>query len=188
MVWWVGVPAAARYGLVWSIVLALGLGMLANGWSAAQLRPNSPTELWGIGPGPGQAEQLLVTLGDISEWTQGDRQRVDVVVAFEAPSLWWALRDYTQVRFVTQVEPSDLASVIITAQTQNIDGQTGGLAMTANYRGQDFIWRRYPGWYEALPPDFWRWLAFRSAPLVDEQVILWLRGDLVLGSSLPAAP
>jgi hypothetical protein len=55
------------------------------------------------------------------------------------------------------------------------------------YLGQDFIFQVFPGWTQVLPNDLIRWLAYREAPLVQNQVILWARTDLFPGGILEAA-
>jgi len=61
-------------------------------------------------------------------------------------------------------------------------------ALSAAYRGQDFVWSVYPGWTGALPPDLIGWFTFRQAPLQLESIILWARNDLFPGEIPQAQP
>lgn len=168
----------ARAGLVWGLVIGVGIYSLAALWGAAHIRHTLPQELWSGSPATGQAGLLRSTLGDLSEWNTGHRRSLDIVVAAASPSLRWALRDFTNVRFVSEPAPDDLPSVVIAPASQQ------ALALAASYRGQDFGWWVYPGWNGALPPDFIRWLTFREAPVLQEQVILWARADTFPGGVL----
>jgi hypothetical protein len=178
----------ARQGLVWGLTAALGVYTLGGMWGVSQLHANERQvvrqELWDPTPLTGEADLLLKTLGDLSEWNTGLRTVIDITVADDAPSLRWALRDFSQARFVGegQVLPAgETPSVIITRKTQETPN------LTASYRGQDFGWWKVPAWSGALPPDFFRWLAFRQSPVEREQLILWARGDLFPGGTTGAA-
>jgi hypothetical protein len=57
-------------------------------------------------------------------------------------------------------------------------------SLAEKYRGQDFVWRVYPGWQGIFPPNFINWLAFRQAPLGQDQIVLWARGDIFPGGTL----
>lgn len=168
-------PAAARYGLVWGLSAALGLYMISGTWGASQLRANNPRELWNVNPGIGEADLLSNTLGDLSEWHTSLRQFLDIVVITDNPSMRWALRDLSNVRYNPELAAGNLPGSIISQQDQ----KTPSLA--ASYRGQDFAWLIYPDWSTILPANWLRWVIYRDAPVRNEQVILWARSDLFPG-------
>jgi hypothetical protein len=173
----------SRNGLVWGASAAFAIYSLAALWGAAILRPNQPSELWGRMPGAGQTRLFSATLKDLSDWTTGLPVYIDVVSTLDAPSLQWALRDYPNAYFssvIPLVDPSvgDSPAIIVTSQEDQPP------TLTDAYRGQDFVWRHYPGWQGALPEDFISWLAFRQAPQVNEKIILWARSDLFPGGVL----
>ena len=130
--------------------------------------------------------RLLVTPSTAAAYTYppGLRDEIDVLVTVESPSLRWALRDFPRARFVPGLAANEAPSVVITLKNQ----ETPVLAQA--YRGQDFNWRVYPGWEGPLPPNAPAWLAFRQAPLLSEQVVLWARIDLFpdRGLSQPGQP
>ena len=178
----------ARLGLVWGLTAALGVYTLGGMWGVSQLHANERQvirqELWDPTPLTGEADLLLKTLEDLSEWNTGLRTSIDVTVAVDAPSLRWALRNFRHVQFVGEgqvLQGGDTPSVIITRKSQETPN------LTASYRGQDFGWWKVPAWTGALPPDFPRWLAFRQSPVESEQLILWARGDLFPGGTAGAA-
>lgn len=168
----------ARLGLVSGLVVGLGLYSLSAISSAAYLRQNQPQELWGTTPGPGKVDLFVSTLEDLSSWQTGKKNSVDVLSQVDSPSLRWLLRDFPKARFTSQAGADDLPSIVITRQ----EGET--LALSAAYRGQDFVWWIYPGWSGAVPQDFVPWLTFRRASLQSEKIILWARSDLFPGGVL----
>jgi hypothetical protein len=106
--------------------------------------------------------------------TGGGEARIDVLLAAAgrdplAPMLHWALRDYRNVRFITNL-PADLASVVIT------DPQKYA-ALAERYTGADFTllerWRP-----ESLAGYFpWlRWLLYREAKTQAEEwkIVVWV--------------
>ena len=169
----------ARNGLTWGLALAGGLYLISNMWGASQLRLNQTQELWNETPATGQAGLMLKTLQDLSRWNEkGFPAQIDVVLTDPSASLRWALRDYQNLTLLNEPAIGELPSVIITPREQQAP------ALTASYRGQDFDWWLRAGWTGVLPPDASRWLAFREAPVLPDQVILWARADLFPGSSL----
>jgi hypothetical protein len=169
----------ARHGLVWGVVLAGSLYLLSSMWGASQLRLNQTQELWNHTPATGQIGLMLDTLQDLSRWNEsGFPEQIDLVLTTPAASLRWALRDYQNLRLLDQPPIGELPSIIITTHSQQAP------ELTASYRGQDFDWWLRAGWTGALPLDLNRWLAFREAPTLPDQVILWARADLFPGGSL----
>jgi hypothetical protein len=165
-------PAIAQRGLAWGLVASLGLYTLSATWGVTQLRPDSPQELWNLPPTTQQAGLLLDTLENLSEWRTGQRASLDILVASEAPSLHWALRNWEKVTFQPVPGPGEIPSVILRS------GDESPPSLTVAYRGQDFAWWSYPDWQGGLPEDWPSWLVFRQAPGRQDHVILWARGDL----------
>ncbi|MCU0488110.1 MAG: hypothetical protein MUE67_04055 [Anaerolineales bacterium] len=173
----------ARRGISWGSLGALGLFSISMLWGAAYLRPNQPQELWSLTPGSGEADLMLSTLKDLSSWSTGRPETIDILTEVDLPSLHWALRNFKQVRVIapgssSTLPATQLPSILIT----NLRQETP--ALTASYRGQDFSWRRSPGWTGALPADWSSWLTFRRASIQSENIILWARSDLFPGGSL----
>ncbi len=166
-----------KRGAVWGLSLGLGLFVLSGMWSAAHVNPNQPQELWAPSSGTGQVRLMLQTLGDLSEWNTGFRRSIDILAPRDIPSLQWALRDYTNARFVSSPSSRDQPSVVFTRQ----NNQSPELA--AAYRGQDFVWWINPEWEGALPLEWDRWITYRQAPVQDVHLILWARTDLFPGGT-----
>ncbi len=216
--------SAAVQGLIWGVVgilLIYNLAAVSNGRSlSANGRPlsavslqsrciqcsdinrNHPAELWSIAPGNGQEKQLLDTLQDLSRWHTGLPAALDITVAYDSPSLQWALRNFSKsdphrVRFISPTTATARSftnpdgqqpAIIITSQTGSDTENQEELGLAASYRGQDFIWQTYPAWQSALPPNLLRWLGFREAPTISSHIIVWARSDLFPGSEVSSFP
>jgi hypothetical protein len=168
---------AAKLGVIWSLVILLGLFLISNAWGMSIVRQNGAQEMWGITPSTGQADQLMTTLSDFSSWNTGLRDQLVVISLTDSTALRWALRDYPNARFETALSTAESPPVVITLKGSEEP------KLAQNYRGQDFTWHQYPGWQGVFPPDFINWLAFRQAPLSADQIILWARTDIFPGGS-----
>src|SRR6185295_4554979 len=98
--------ASARLGLLLAgsgLLLAMTVGA---GWGLTQLRPGSPAELWWQSPAAPQVRVMMQVLGNVSNFTVGMPQDIEVTV--QAPPhglLGWALRDYPRAAFVDRLDP-----------------------------------------------------------------------------------
>jgi len=170
--------SAARLGVVGALCIVLGLQLFANTWGMSIVRQNGAQELWPAPAATGQAEQLRLTLTDLSIWSTGLKDQLEIVSLVESSALQWELRHFPNARFETGLASSASPPVVITLKGVELP------SLTEKYRGQDFIWRIYPGWQGVFPPGFINWLAFRQAPLGQEQIILWARADIFPGGNL----
>jgi hypothetical protein len=169
--------SAARLGVVWAICIVLGLQLFSNTWGMTIVRQNGAQELWTISPTTGQADQLSITLSDLSSWDTGLRDQLGIVVLVDSPALRWELRHFPNARFGSTLSTSESPPVVITQKEAELPN------LAEKYRGQDFVWQLYPGWQGVFPPNFINWLAFRQAPLDQDQIILWARGDIFPGGT-----
>jgi hypothetical protein len=167
--------SAARLGVVWALCFVLGLQIISNTWGMSIVRQNGAQELWSLPPTTGQADQLLVTLTDLSTWNTGLRDQLEIVVLVDSPALRWALRNFPNTQFDTSLSSTVSPPVVITLKGAEEP------RLTEQYRGQDFVWRLYPGWQGVVPASFINWLAFRQSPLGQDQIILWARSDIFPG-------
>ncbi|NJD58981.1 MAG: hypothetical protein FIA98_06230 [Anaerolineae bacterium] len=173
--------SAASLGMVWSLCLMLGLFLFAGSWGMSIVRQNGAQELWSSSPTPGQVGQLMQTLTDLSSWNTGLRDQLEVVDMTGSPAMQWALRDFPFARSEASLASAESPPVVITLK------EAEEPRLVQEYRSQDFIWRLSPGWQGVFPTDFINWLAFRKAPLSQEQVILWTRTDSFPGGGPSAS-
>jgi len=161
----------AWLGATWSFVIFLGLYMVAAAWGASGLRSENGVELWTPDQPPLQADLLLTSVNDVSEFSTGDdRSQPVTVTGIDSPALEWLLRNRT-VEVVSILDSEVAPPIVITPLLENPD-------LVAAYRGQDFTWRQAPQWELVKSPDWFRWLVFRQLPRENETIILWVRNDL----------
>lgn len=159
----------AFQGAVWGLLIAAVFYTISSSTAAANLRSYRTIELWNPGPQTIQAEALTRQMDDLSLWSKGVKQRLDVfVVELDSPALRWALRDwnvtYSAAPTLTGA-PSFVIGLNELAAPELKDG----------YRGQDFVWRGYPSWDTA---NWLRWAFVHDLPKEQEKIILWTRSDL----------
>lgn len=171
-----------RLGLVWGLLLGLGLFVLGETLAVLQPRSDQAYELWQVQSLPGSVQNLEKSLADLSEWSTGRRDSLDVQVVDTDPSLLWSLRNFPNASFSTDGVATGLPGAVIT------DQQAQEPQLAGEYRGQSFDWELSPGFEGVLPPDWLRWLVFRQAPLSTRQIALWARGDVFPGGVLFAEP
>ena len=161
----------ARLGATWSFAVFLSVYSLAASWGASGLRSPSGVELWSPDYKLLQADLLLASVGEVSEFSLGhvDSQPV-TIMGVNSPALEWLLRD-RQVEVVSNLNPQVAPPIVITPLMDD-------LSLPSAYRGQDFTWRQRPQWEFVQNSDLLRWLVFRQLPLENETIILWVRDDL----------
>ena len=147
----------------------------------AGLRGAAYPELWWPASLPDQADLLMETANNLSEWHTGDDNNVPIVLLnIDSPALEWTLRGH-QVSDVTALDPAASPAIVITPM--QVDPN-----LASTYRGQDFIWRQTPTWEIANAASWIRWIVLREMPQNQETVILWARDDLFLDSASPSTP
>ncbi|MBN1453489.1 MAG: hypothetical protein JW963_20910 [Anaerolineales bacterium] len=171
----------ARLGSVWGLTVALGIYALGMAWGATGLRTPDGWELWWHGKQPAQAELLLATVNEQSEWSTGDAFSQDVtLLGIDSPALEWLLRG-RNMRMASALDMQDAPAIIISSS------QMGDPNLPIAYRGQDFTWRREPSWGVLSIYEWIKWSVFREMPYDSEMVIVWVRNDLFIDTrqSLP---
>lgn len=172
----------SRSGLVMGVLLSSLIYSIAVLWSATQIRPNSPVELWAPSAPIAQTDLLIHTIQDLSNWETGKPDEIEMIVTQDSPAMRWLLRDFNRVKYMTDIPSSNLPALIVTPAEQESP------ALSAAYRGQDFPWQIFPGWEKPLPDDLIQWLTFRQAAERISQVILWARVDLFAGEMSDIPP
>lgn len=166
----------ARLGSVWGLTVALGIYALGMAWGATGLRTPAGWELWWPDKQTAQAELLLATVNDLSEWSTGDAASQDVTILdVQSPALEWLLRD-RNVQMVSVLNNQEAPAIVISSQIDDLE-------LPIAYRGQDFTWRREPFWGIVGPYDWIKWSVFREIPYDSEIVIVWVRNDLFIDTS-----
>ncbi len=166
----------ARLGLVYGLTVSLGIYALGMAISATGLRTLDGWELWWSDKQPLQAELLVETLKDQSEWSTGDVLSQDVtILSLESPAMEWLLRD-RNLQTISALNMQEAPAIVIST---NMDG----LDLPIAYRGQDFTWRREPFWDLVGTYEWIKWSVFHEMPYDSEMIIVWVRNDLFVDTS-----
>jgi hypothetical protein len=166
--------SSATHGAVWTLVIFIAAFLISASSRFSRFEALSANDLWSPGPSAGSQTYLQTSLHDLSFWDQGQLQSNGVEVRLPSQSLAWLLRDLPAAG-------SEAAPAF--AITSGVDQP----AEFASYRGQSFALGTHRAWQD-WPPNFLAWLLFRRAPLVTEQIILWVRADVFLDGGLSQQP
>jgi len=171
----------ARIGTTWSFAAFIGIYSVAAAWGASGLRSPGGVELWNTDPRPLQADLLVASVEDVSEFSLGHVLSQPVTITgIDSPALEWILRG-REVEVASVLDPQSSPPLLITPVMQ-------GPGLPSAYRGQDFTWRQRPQWEILQGGDWLKWFVFRQLPLENETVILWARDDLFPDAREGAAP
>jgi hypothetical protein len=170
----------ARWGLAWGFGLALFIFSLSNLWVGTGIKSLRSLEILYPASQPAETDLLLRTMQDLSLWTTGHPNELEVDVQVDSSSLQWLLRDWQQARFSQAIAVGDLPQLLITADDQPEP------ALAAGYRGQRFALDVKPRWSGTLPENWPRWITFRQGPVLERSIILWARTDLFPGGDTSA--
>jgi hypothetical protein len=166
-------PDVARLGAVWAGMLFLTAYTIAVMTGATGVREPLTAELWQPEPRTAGADLILKVANQISDLNRGNLQSLPVtVVGVDSPSLLWVFRNW-DLRVVNALAPEDTPELVITpANTQ--------LSHTVSYRGEGFAWRETPSWAAATSADWLRWFVYHQMTVQHDEIILWVRADLLL--------
>ncbi len=166
--------AVARLGGVWGALIALTLFTIAMSTGSAGLRQPLTVELWQQEPRTGRVDILLKVANQISDLNRGYADQLPLTILDEdSPALQWLFRDW-QVQEVNQLAPDATPELIITP--------SGNLSLSAKYRGEPLVLHESADWRKASSADWLKWFMYRQMPLLRDNVILWVRSDLMLDS------
>ena len=172
-----------RYGLIAVLVLY----SLSATWSAAGLGARPENEIWHAGNVAKNWDTNLKVIGDVSEWSSGRRDTLNLVVSdFDTPSLRWALRDHYQQTF-SPIAADAKPQAVITPEIKDAK-----LILPVPYTGQALVWSQAVQWNRLQPREWLHWFIFRELPARSEAfktqpIILWLRSDLFPGAAQSSA-
>ena len=165
---------AARLGGVWGGVFALTAFTLAMSTGAAGVREPLTVELWQPEPRTGRVDVMLKVANQISDLNAGYTGQLSLtVIGVDSPALHWLFRDW-QVQDVSALAPDATPEMVISSVDQ--------LSLAADYRGEALPLSEVADWSHATPSNWLKWFVYRQMPILREDVILWVRSDLMLDS------
>jgi len=172
--------SVACLGTVWGGVIVLTLFTVAMTTGAAGLRQPLTVELWQPEPRTGRVDVLLKVATQISDLNRGDGAQLPLTILNEdSPALHWLFR-YWQVQDVSALAPDATPALIISP--------SGNLSLSVKYRGEPLVLHETGAWDKVSPADLLKWFIYRQLPLQQDNVILWVRDNLMLDSQDTPTP
>ncbi len=166
----------ATMGSVWGSTAFLALFALAAAWHTTGMGSRPETRLLASEPSKPDADLLMGTIGDLSEWNTGIRNQLEVmIIDLDQPSMRWLFRDYNQIAFEKVIPPQAEPALVLTPA--NISP-----SFTLPYRGQDFTWSVVPRWDLMIGVEWLDWMVFRNAPVDSQMILLWARENVFPGA------
>ena len=168
---WFWSEETAGQGALWGLVAVLALWSFSAAWGNTGLGANPAGQTWRVDALVDEVDLLKTTVNELSTWKTNVAGELELVVeGIDSPALRWALRDYSQVKYVTSTASASSPAMLITG-----DKPSPELAET--YRGQDFVLEINPSWQMSF--DEWlQWAAYKKVPVSKTMVVLWARADL----------
>jgi hypothetical protein len=163
----------ALSGLLSGLAVVLLLSLVAMSVNTTSLTPERSYELWTPTDLPITSEWLKISIDRVLNWNELRSEPIEIAaVDFTSPALEWALRDYDSVDFVPYLPPRSRPGILITDVT-TIPG------IASAYRGQDLVWSHTVAWEEMTAFQILDWMITRNALTQENQIILWVRTDLL---------
>ena len=160
-------------GLLMGLAIVFVVGLFALSVQSTGLAPERSWELWYPQEPQVTTVWLRGTIDDIEDWNTSGKGALEIVVSgFDHPSMRWLLRDEASVEFVSSAVPQSQPGILITTAQEIPE-------ISNSYRGQDLVWYQRPLWSEMSAFDTLGWLLMRDVPTVTENVIIWVRTDLM---------
>ena len=168
---WFWSEETAGQGALWGLVAVLALWSFSAAWGNIGLGANPAGQTWRVDALVDEVDLLKTTVNELSTWKTNVAGELELVVeGIDSPALRWALRDYSQIKYVTSTASASSPAMLITG-----DKPSPELAET--YRGQDFVLEINPSWQMSF--DEWlQWAAYKKVPVSKTMVVLWARADL----------
>ncbi|HSJ87350.1 MAG TPA: hypothetical protein VK909_09090, partial [Anaerolineales bacterium] len=119
----------AWLGSTWAFIIFFTLYTFGAAWGASGLRSKNGVELWTLDQKPAEANLLLATVDNISDFSLGHEESQPVtIMGIDSPALEWLLRNHA-VKLVSALGPQSTPPIIITPPIDNLN-------LPSAYRGQ----------------------------------------------------
>jgi hypothetical protein len=163
----------AMAGLLMGVVIVASAWMISNSVNSTSLNGERSAELWFPEEPDLTTTWLTQSIDQVVLWNKtGNSPEMLAVLGMESPGMQWALRDYPAVTYLDFIPTTIQPGMVITTDEEN-------LGLVSGYRGQVLVWSSKVLWQEMKAYDYLFWLVVRNAPTLDENLIFWVRTDLM---------
>lgn len=160
-------------GLLIGLSVVAIFGMIAGTTRSSGLSAEDTVQLWYPDEPQLSTRWLITSLDRVLDWNKRRVEPLEIVVVdLSTPGMRWILQEYDDVAFVPYSPPASQPGIMISdIMTQP--------EISNSYRGQDLVWSRSVLWEEMSTMDYLKWLITREAPVANEEIIFWVRTDLM---------
>jgi hypothetical protein len=163
----------AMAGLLMGLAIVFCAGLISVSVNATGLAPDTSYELWYPEQAYLSPDWMMISIDRIIGWNASGGTPVEIAVSdYKTPGMQWVLRDYDPVHFEPYLVHQSQPGLIITDAREIPE-------ISNSYRGQGLVWSREVLWGEMSPFQYLKWLVTRDAPTAANQIILWVRTDLM---------
>jgi hypothetical protein len=168
----------ARSGLLLGVGLVFFVGMISVSVNSSGIGPETPYELWYPDEAVLVPEWMQITIDRTVVWNARGAKPVEIVVSnLDTPGLRWALHPFDRVDFIPFIPPQSQPGILITPVGTNPE-------ISQAYQGQSLVWMRTVPWRDLSPIQYVTWLITRDVPTIPQELILWVRTDLMPGGQI----
>lgn len=160
-------------GLLIGLSVVVMLGMITGASRSTGLSAEDTYQLWYPDEPQLSTHWLETSIERVLDWNKRRVEPLEIVVVnLSTPGMRWIMQEYDDVAFVPYSPPASQPGILLSdIMTQP--------EISNSYRGQDLVWSRSVLWGEMSVMDYLKWLITREVPMVDEEIIFWVRTDLM---------
>jgi len=175
---WSWSEQSVTMGVTAGLLLLLFISMWSSAWWISRDGRNDTRELWTEVATHSDVRLLTESVKEISWQITNSETDLKIKSTIDNPSLRWHLREMVDFEIVSTLPKTDFSQALITPMSQIPP-------LTNDYIGMDFSFLRTETSHILEAQQALTWWLFRESPVPinEERVILWLRADLVGGSS-----
>lgn len=160
-------------GLLIGLAVVFSAGLISVSVNGTGLAPEASIELWYPEEAYLSPELLQISTDRIISWNASGGTPVEIAVSdYDKPGMQWVLRDFDPVNFVPYLPQQSQPGILITDIEEIPE-------ISNSYRGQALVWSWDVVWEEMTPSQYLNWLITRDAPTIANQIIFWVRTDLM---------
>lgn len=163
----------ALSGLLMGLAIIIFASMISVSVNSTGLGPHVSVELWYPHEVSLSPDWMMISIDRVVGWNSSAGNTVEIAVTdSDTPAMRWVLRGYDPVHFESYLTPQSQSGILIT-DAQSIP------EISNSYRGQKLVWSTAVPWHEMSSYQYLNWLITRAAPINRQQIILWVRTDLM---------
>jgi hypothetical protein len=160
-------------GAMFGLLIVIFTGLIALSVNTTGLGAEEPLEVWYPNEPAITSKWVVNTIDRVLMVNANANSPNEIVVSeFDTSAMQWALHQYDNVLFVPYVTPQSQPGILITRISESPE-------ISERYQGQDLIWSRQTRWDGMNPYQYLRWMFTREVTIMQEEVIIWVRSDLM---------